>query len=74
MTGMTKHSSSEDAAQARGHREDSCSAGPEGSAMQWNGRSGVREYRAAPGAEPDSRAPDEEPRRVCIGEICEPLS
>jgi hypothetical protein len=42
--------------------------------MQWNGQSGVREFRLALDADPDSHAPDEEPERVCIGEICEPLS
>jgi hypothetical protein len=46
----------------------------EGCAMQWNGQSGVREFRLALDADPDSHAPDEEPARVCIGEICEPLS
>ena len=42
--------------------------------MQWNGQSGVREYRVDATARPDSHAPDEEPRRICIGEVCEPMS
>lgn len=49
-------------------------AAREGCTMQWNGQGGVREYRAAHDAQPDTRDPDEEPRRVCIGEVCEPLS
>lgn len=69
MTG-TKNASTEHIEQ----RLDPRSAAREGCAMQWNGQSGVREFRLAPGAGPDSHAPDEEPRRVCIGEICEPMS
>lgn len=46
----------------------------QGAAMEWNGQSGVREYRAAPDARPDTHAPDEQPCRVCIGEVSEPMS
>jgi hypothetical protein len=42
--------------------------------MQWNGQSGVREYRVDATARPDTHDPDEEPRRICIGEVCEPMS
>jgi len=42
--------------------------------MEWNGQSGVREYRAAPDGRPDTHEPDEKPRRVCIGEVSEPMS
>ncbi|MFG0274321.1 MAG: hypothetical protein ACF8QF_04615 [Phycisphaerales bacterium] len=46
----------------------------EGSAIEWNGQSGVREFRVDATARPDSRNPSATPRRICIGEVCEPLS
>lgn len=74
-TEATKAASCAVVKQGRVRRPGPHGASPhEGCAMQWNGQSGVREYRVAPQARPDSRAPDEEPERVCIGEICEPLS
>lgn len=80
---MTKHSttqhSTERSATAagtgpRGEKAVPHIASREGCAMQWNGQSGVREYRVDATARPDSHAPDEEPRRICIGEVCEPMS